>query len=716
MERGAVLMKWNFFIAIWPVTLVSRRQREILLLLLGFLFAPTLVKAQPVYPTHLSLELRIATAESVVRGRIIKQTRTIIIPPGGFVTNVQYQGGREVRYASESPDGRVRYVSTVKVKEVIKGSPRKTVDVLYETWAGDKSPERWAEHQTSFLWFLGDKIQDNRATNGLPYWNTIRLGKPIPNEPNFGAGRPVYSMDLECLESHEEILARARKYARRGGGSLKRHTFHFVPGTVGELIVPVEPSLEKLARRMILRPQDFVSPKTERAKMQRTLALLGDGEYRESMTRWFHSEEYQRSLPTRVRSLQLDLRAEGVSALRYFKSRPNIKLVKPFLNDSTESYPTIHTGDRIGTTVRQYPYRSMAWHILKDWGVEVPQPVLEEPDSTDDRTLWADGWDPENKPCSIAVDRSGSLYVSDARHSIIRKLSPAGTNWVVRAIFGEGISDHMPRRENHGSCGIAVDDSGNVYVADTFRSIIRKLTPAGTNWMTVTIAGRAGHEGSADGTNGAARFYEPHGIATDKSGNVYVADTFNFTVRKLAPAGTNWVATTIAGDASKRGASLSTNFATRMYYPRGLAVDGAGNVYVGNSGDNTIRKIAPVGADWAISPIGGLRCPAGMAIDVHGSIYVADSSDSIIRKVTPSATNWIVRTIAGAPAGSEETKRNFVDGTNSTARFYLPQGVALDNDDNIYVADTWNSAVRKLTPHGTNWIVTTIVGPPAKHR
>ncbi len=135
--------------------------------------------------------------------------------------------------------------------------------------------------------------------------------------------------------------------------------------------------------------------------------------------------------------------------------------------------------------------------------------------------------------------------------------------------------------------GVAVDSAGNLYVADCNNCTIRKVTPVGTNWVVTTLAGRAGKSGSADGTNSAARFYSPTGVAVDSAGNVYVADFYNNTIRKVTPVGTNWVVTTLAGQAGASGSADGTGSAARFYHPFGVAVDSAGNVYVADSAELT---------------------------------------------------------------------------------------------------------------------------------
>jgi len=187
------------------------------------------------------------------------------------------------------------------------------------------------------------------------------------------------------------------------------------------------------------------------------------------------------------------------------------------------------------------------------------------------------------------------------------------------------------------------------------------VTAAGTNWVVTTLAGLAGSSGSADGTGSAARFEDPGGMAVDSAGNVYVAETGKNTIRRVTPVGTNWVVTTLAGLAGSSGGADGTGSAARFVFPWGLAVDGAGNVYVADFGNCTVRKVTPAG---------------------------------------------VVTTLAGL-AGSSGT----VDGTGSAARFSDPSGVAVDSAGNVYLTDTGNHTVRRVTPAG---VVTTLAGLAGK--
>jgi sugar lactone lactonase YvrE len=265
--------------------------------------------------------------------------------------------------------------------------------------------------------------------------------------------------------------------------------------------------------------------------------------------------------------------------------------------------------------------------------------------------------------------------------------------------------------------GIAVDSADNVYVADIANATIRKVTQAG---VVTTLAGLPGVPGTNDGIGTAARFDGPVGVAADTNGNIYVADRINCTIRKLAPVGTNWMVTTIAGLAGNYGTNDGTNGDARFYIPYAVAVDTNGTLYAADLANSTIRKVTPVGTNWVVTTLAGLAgssgtndgagtaarfyLPSGVAVDRNGNVYVADQGNDTIREVTAAG---MVTTIAGQP-GIEGTN----DGAGSASQFYYPNGLTVDASNNIYVADLGNNTIREVRPAGTNWTVTTLAGQP----
>jgi sugar lactone lactonase YvrE len=183
------------------------------------------------------------------------------------------------------------------------------------------------------------------------------------------------------------------------------------------------------------------------------------------------------------------------------------------------------------------------------------------------------------EPIGIAADSAGNLFFSDENLRVVYELSPVGANWNLSYVTSE---IYQP-------AGVAVDGAGNVYVADLGTSSIKEISSVGGNWVVSTIAGGAS-AGSADGAGTNAQFEFPSGVAVDTAGNVYVSDYGTETIRKITPAGTNWVVSTIGGLTGQGGGTDGLGSAARFYNPAGVAVDTTGIVYVADSYNNSIRK------------------------------------------------------------------------------------------------------------------------------
>jgi sugar lactone lactonase YvrE len=300
---------------------------------------------------------------------------------------------------------------------------------------------------------------------------------------------------------------------------------------------------------------------------------------------------------------------------------------------------------------------------------------------------------------TVATDAAGNLYVADTYNSTIREITPAG---VVTTIAGAPDKTGSTDGVNNNALfnfpqGIATDAAGNIYVADSGNFTIRKITSAG---VVSTLAGTVGVAGSADGTGAAAQFGELEGLATDAAGNIYAADAGNSTIRLITPAG---VVTTLAGTAGVIGSADGTGAAAQFNTPQGVSVDATGNVYVADSGNDTIRMITPTGvvttiagtagvAGWkdGTGPAAQFDTPQGIAVASNGDIYIADSYTDTIRMMTPAG---VVTTIAGGPYVQGDT-----DGAGPVARFRNPHGIIADAADNLYVADFSNDTIRVITP------------------
>jgi sugar lactone lactonase YvrE len=300
-----------------------------------------------------------------------------------------------------------------------------------------------------------------------------------------------------------------------------------------------------------------------------------------------------------------------------------------------------------------------------------------------------------NNPIAVAVDKTGIVYVADTGNNTIRKITPGGVVTTFAGSVSGGSADGQGGAAAFFSPeGLAVDAAGNLYVSDMGNDTIRKITPGG---LVSTIAGKALQPGSADGNGGNARFHHPYGIAVDKAGTLYVSDFHNYTIRKISPAGE---VTTLAGLAETYGFADGLGSAARFSDARGITLDSQGNLWVAEDIYCVIRKIRPDGMvttplgtpfkSGSIDAVGAearFYHPGGVAADLWGNLFVADGDNATIRKITP---NLMVTTVAGLPGtwGS-------ADGTGTDARFFAPDGIAVDSAGVFYVVEAYNHTVRR---------------------
>lgn len=292
---------------------------------------------------------------------------------------------------------------------------------------------------------------------------------------------------------------------------------------------------------------------------------------------------------------------------------------------------------------------------------------------------------------------------------VVREINPIKTVLTVSTLAGsgaQGVNDGTGASARFfNPVGVAVDSTGNVYVGDGGNNTIRKVSAAG---VVTTLAGNSGLAGSTDGTGTAAQFRGPAGVAIGPDGIIYVADGANNTIRKVTSAG---VVTTLAGSPGVTGSSNGTGSSASFFAPVGVAIDSIGTVYVADRGNNLIRKITSSGVVTTLAGSGAagsangvgtqasFNYPQGVALDANGNLFVADSGNSSIRKITPGG---VVTTLAGSGSPGK------ADGIRSSASFDRPYSLVVDTiSNNVYVADTNNNTIRTISPTG---VVSTVAG------
>jgi sugar lactone lactonase YvrE len=297
-------------------------------------------------------------------------------------------------------------------------------------------------------------------------------------------------------------------------------------------------------------------------------------------------------------------------------------------------------------------------------------------------------------PAAIIADANGNFFLADSQNHAIRKVT---TNGIVTTFAGQlgisGMADGTGTSAQFNMpSGLAFDGSGNLFVADTGNSTIRKITPAGA---VSIFAGIAGSGGFADGAAGSAQFNSPLGIAVATNGDVFVADGGNHCIRRISGG----VVSTFAGSPQIWGSADGAGTNAQFNGPVGLAFDARGNLFVSDANNDTIRKITTNGGVTTFTGAAGVdgsadgnlsaarfRSPAELVFDRNGNLFVADSFNQTVREIS---TNGIVSTVSGAAGISSTT-----DGVNGTGRFYNPYGMALGADGSLVVADTYNELVR----------------------
>ncbi len=316
-----------------------------------------------------------------------------------------------------------------------------------------------------------------------------------------------------------------------------------------------------------------------------------------------------------------------------------------------------------------------------------------------------------NGPQGVAVDSFGNVYISDSLNSSIRMISTSG---IITTIAGYGEAGYTgdgglaTYAQLNLPGGIALDGSGNLYVADSGNNVIRLITTAGT---IITFAGKLypGYSGDG-GAATAAQLYTPSDVAVDSSGNVYIADTVNAVIRQVTTDGNihTSAGSNVLGSTGDGGAATSAE----LNEPQGVAVDSSGNLYISEFGDSKIREvvkgiintIAGTGSfgysgDGSAATKAQMADPLGISVDRNGNIYIADIWNYRVRKISSGNIGTI--------AGNGLVSYSGDGGPATSAELNTPRGVAMDKAGNLYIADLQNNRVRQITPGG---LINTIAG------
>ncbi len=305
-------------------------------------------------------------------------------------------------------------------------------------------------------------------------------------------------------------------------------------------------------------------------------------------------------------------------------------------------------------------------------------------------------------PAGVAADTNGNIYFCEIGNSVVRKVNATG---IISTVAGTGVQGFSGNggpataAQINQPTSVAIDDTGNIYFTDDGNNMIRKVNTAGII-TTIAGTGTAGYFGD-NGFAVNAELSQPSGVAIDRKGNIYIADVYNHAVRMIDTSGK---IKTIAGDGTPGYSGNGTSAViAQLKYPKGVAVDTFGNIFIVDQGNSTIRRINPAGIIIAFAGCdtagysgdgdygynAKLSGPTEVTIDKAGNVYIADFGNHVIRKVKPSG---FISTYAGNGSSGYSG-----DGGNAlSAQMAGPYGVAADKNGKLYITDEINNVVRVI--------------------
>jgi len=321
-------------------------------------------------------------------------------------------------------------------------------------------------------------------------------------------------------------------------------------------------------------------------------------------------------------------------------------------------------------------------------------------------------------PHGMAVDASGNVFVADTHSHRVRKVS--AVTGIVTTVAGTGVAGYSgdgsaaANGELNQPSGVALDSAGNLYIADTLNHRIRRV--AAQTGIISTVAGTGAEQYSGDNgpaTSAALRY--PVFVAVDSDGNLYIADSLNNRIRRV-DAGTGTISTVAGTGVSGSSGDGGPAAEATLFFPQGLAIGGA-RLYIADTFNHRVREVdlgtgiiatvagtghAGYSGDTDLATRASLSCPWSVAVDAAGNLYIADSVNNRIRAV--DARSGVIATIAGIGKAGYSGD----DGVARSASLYFPWGVAIDEARNLYIADTFNDRIRKVS--GRTGVITTVAG------